>query len=106
MTGKQVDNRLLVALPAAVRRRLAAHVEPVELAAGTLLHNPDDEITYVYFPVRGVASLVAVGSEGEEVDTAIIGNEGMVGLPVFLGTGQMPVRAIVHIACAGGHLSR
>ena len=62
-----------------------------------VLHSPDEEIDAVYFPLRGVASLVGLGMEGEEVDTAMIGNEGMVGLPVFLGTGQMPVKAMVQI---------
>jgi CRP-like cAMP-binding protein len=95
--GAVSGNRLLSALPAHELSRLLPHLERVELAQETLLHGPDEEMDYVYFPLRGVASLMSVGREGEEVDTAMIGTEGMVGLPVFLGTGQMPVKAIVQM---------
>jgi CRP-like cAMP-binding protein len=93
----QQRNRILAGLPEEGRMRLAPKLELVELPQHFVLQPMDEEITDVYFPVRGVASLVAAGAEGEQVDTAIIGREGMVGLPVFLGTGQMPVKAIVQI---------
>ncbi len=91
------DNRLLAALPTAELTRLLPHFVQVDYPTGTVLHPPDTEIEHVYFPVRGVASVVGLGTEGEAVDTAMIGAEGMVGLPVFLGTGQMPVQAMVQI---------
>jgi CRP-like cAMP-binding protein len=99
------DNLLLAALTAQERARVEPLLTLVNLAHGTLLQEADEEIADVYFPVRGVASLVGLGREGEEVDTAMIGAEGMVGLPVFLGTGQMPVKAMVQIDMAAYRLS-
>jgi CRP-like cAMP-binding protein len=51
-----------------------------------------------------VASIIALGTDGESVDTTMIGREGMTGLPVFLGTGQMPVRTVVQIPLVGFRL--
>jgi CRP-like cAMP-binding protein len=97
-------NTLLASLPAREFGRIAPHLNPVSLARGTVLEEADEEIHDVYFPVTGVASLMAIGSEGESVDTAMIGREGMTGLAVFLGTGQMPVRTIVQVAMDGFRL--
>jgi CRP-like cAMP-binding protein len=97
MGMERPGNRLLAALPQAEYQRLESALERVTLPQMTVLHGPDEEIQHVYFPIRGVGSLVAIGPEGEQVDTAIIGNEGMVGLPVFLGTGRMPVEAMVQM---------
>jgi CRP-like cAMP-binding protein len=94
-------NLVLAALPPAEFASLAGALEPVHLARGQILDQPDVEIEYVYFPTEGVASIVAVGPDGESVDTTMIGREGMTGLPVFLGTGQMPVRTMVQIPLAG-----
>lgn len=90
-------NRILAALPAEELAALTPQLELVQLATRTVIHEADSAIEDVYFPVAGVAALVATGEGGEEVDTAIIGREGLVGLPVFLGTRQMPVRAIVQV---------
>jgi CRP-like cAMP-binding protein len=90
-------NRILLGLPASEFARLEPRFERVVLPQNTVLQPADEEIEHVYFPVQGVASLVVSGSEGEQVDTAIVGNEGMVGLPVFLGTGRMPVLAVVQV---------
>ncbi|HET7520618.1 MAG TPA: Crp/Fnr family transcriptional regulator, partial [Candidatus Limnocylindria bacterium] len=60
---------------------------------------------HVYFPTSGVASIVAIGEGGETVDTAIIGREGMTGLSVFLGTGQMPMRTLVQVPLKGFRLT-
>jgi CRP-like cAMP-binding protein len=91
-------NRILLGLPASEFARLAPQLERVVLPQNFVLQPADEEIEHVYFPVRGVASLLVNGSEGEQVDTAIVGNEGMVGLPVFLGTGRMPVQAVVQVS--------
>lgn len=52
---------------------------------------------YAYFPTSGIASIVALGEDGDSVDTAMIGREGMTGLAVYLGTGQSPTRTIVQV---------
>src|SRR5205807_313778 len=59
---------------------------------------------FVYFPTSGIASIVSLDEGGESVDTAMIGREGMTGLSVFLGTGQMPMRTIVQVPLTGVRL--
>ena len=90
-------NVLLNAMPAEEFDRIARHLEPVRLPRPALLEAPNEEIKHVYFPTNGLASIVALGESGESVDTTMIGREGMTGLAVFLGTGQMPVRTIVQV---------
>jgi CRP-like cAMP-binding protein len=96
-TSIRAANALLAGLPDDEFDRLAPLLEPVRLARPTELDLPNEEIKFVYFPTGGMASIVALGEGGESVDTAMIGREGMTGLAVFLGTGQMPVRTIVQV---------
>jgi CRP-like cAMP-binding protein len=98
------QNLLLAALPDAEFERLSEYLEPVDLPRPTELDAPNEEIRFVYFPTTGVASIVALGDEGESVDTAMTGREGMTGLAVFLGTGQMPVRTMVQVSMTGFRL--
>jgi len=81
--------------------RIGAELEPVRLKRSTELESANEEIRYVYFPTSGVASIMALDESGESVDTAMIGREGMTGLPVFLGTGQSPARTIVQVPLTG-----
>jgi len=94
-------NRLLRALSDSELDRLRPGLEPVRLARSTELEAANEEVAFVYFPTSGVASIVAIDESGEYVDTAIIGREGMTGLPVFLGTDQSPVRTIVQVPLTG-----
>ena len=100
----RTGNRILDALPEAQFARLEPDLEHVAVERHVTLSAPGEEIPFVYFPVKGVTSMVAEGAGGEQVDTAIIGNEGMIGLQVFLGTGQMPTRAMVQITMEGFRL--
>ncbi len=81
--------------------RIAGALEPVRLERSAELESPNEAIQYVYFPTSGVASIMALDESGESVDTAMIGREGMTGLPVFLGTRQSPARTIVQIPLTG-----
>jgi CRP-like cAMP-binding protein len=102
--GPDIDpqgNRLLRGLSDAELGRMLPALEPVQLARPTELEGANQVIRHVYFPVTGVASIVAIDESGESVDTAMIGREGMTGLAVFLGTSQSPVRTIVQIPMAG-----
>jgi CRP-like cAMP-binding protein len=81
--------------------RIAPSLEPVNLPRSTELEATNEPIPFVYFPTSGVASIVAVSEGGDSVDTAVIGREGMTGLPVFLGTDQSPVRTIVQVPLRG-----
>ena len=94
-------NRLLAALPRAEYLRLLPHLEPVSLALGQSLYAAHTSIPYVWFIERGVVSVFRVTQEGRLIEIAMIGHEGMVGLPVFLGTGGMLGQALVQIPSAG-----
>ncbi len=69
-----------------------------------MLDRPNEEIEYVYFPTYGIASIIALGEEGEAVDTTLVGREGMTGLAVFLGSRQMPVATAVQLPLRGVRL--
>jgi CRP-like cAMP-binding protein len=94
-------NILLRTLPPDEFERLVPAFEPVRLARSVELDRPNEEIEHVYFPTSGMASMIAEGETGESVDTAMVGREGMTGLAVFLGTGQMPIRTSVQIPMEG-----
>jgi len=96
---------MLHALPEVELNRLLPHLEPVSLPRPTQLEAPNEEIPFVYFPTSGMASILAVGDQGESVDTTMIGREGMTGLAVFLGTGQMPIRTVVQVPLEGFRLA-
>ena len=98
-------NTILAALPEAEYARLRPRLEHVDLARGVVLEAEHQEIHSVFFPVEGVASILAVGENGESVDTSMIGREGMTGLAVFLGTGRMPVRTLVQVPMRGYRLA-
>ena len=97
-------NLLLGSLPDEEFARIAPHLEAVTLPRPTVLDMPDVDIDHVYFPTSGIASILAIGVNGETVDTTMIGREGMTGLAVFLGTGQMPVQTMVQVTLTGYRL--
>src|ERR671938_1779456 len=94
-------NRLLAALPRAEYLRLLPHLEPVSLAYRQSLYAAHTSIPYVWFIERGVVSVFRVTQEGTLIEIAMIGHEGMVGLPVFLGSESTPSQALVQIPGAG-----
>ena len=89
-------NHLLQSLPAAERDVLMAHMRPNHLTVKTVLFDPGQVITSVYFPIDGVVSLVTPLADGNIVEVATIGNEGMVGVPLVAG-GSLAVRAISQV---------
>jgi CRP-like cAMP-binding protein len=90
------ENRLLVSLPRDEYDRLLPHLEKVSLTLRDILYEANGPIAHVYFPLAGVVSLVIMDG-GCTLEVGIIGNEGMVGTPVFLGADRSPTRAIVQI---------
>jgi CRP-like cAMP-binding protein len=94
-------NKILASLPKAEISRLAPHLSPLTLAIGDTLQAPDEEITYVYFVESGLASVVVEMANGNTVETGITGKEGIIGIPVLLGTRSMPTRTFIQIAGAG-----
>jgi CRP-like cAMP-binding protein len=91
-----VGNQLLNALPVEERDVLTAHMRPNHLTVKTVLFDPGQVITSVYFPIDGVVSLVTLLADGNIVEVATIGNEGMVGVPLVTG-GSLAVRAISQV---------
>src|SRR5206468_8780372 len=78
--------------------RLLPHLSRVCVEAQQVLYWPGERITRVYFPITSVLSVLAVMGEGVEVEAGIVGSEGLLGLPVFLGATASPHRAVVQIA--------
>ena len=90
-------NRILAALSNDARELASRHLQFVELQARNLLYDVDAPIERIYFPETVVASVVAPMSDGSAVETATIGVEGFVGLPIFLGATQMTAQCFVQI---------
>jgi CRP-like cAMP-binding protein len=90
------QNRLLATLPKDDFDRLLPHLETVALPLRDILYEANGPIAHVYFPIDGVVSLVIMDS-GYIHEVGIIGNEGLVGTPVFLGSDSSPTRAIAQI---------
>jgi CRP-like cAMP-binding protein len=94
---QETSNRLLAALPLEAYRDLQPYLEVVPLAFRQILLQPQEPILYVYFPTSGLVSLLAVMEDNTAVEIGIVGDEGMVGIPLFLGTDRCTFRAIVQI---------
>ena len=90
------QNRLLATLPRDDFGRLLPHLEKVSLPLKDILYEANGPIAHVFFPIDGVVSLVIMDS-GYIHEVGIIGNEGLVGTPVFLGSDRSPTRAIAQI---------
>ena len=90
-------NRILASLPHAEYARVAPRLERVVLELRQLLFDVDRPIEHVYFPENSVGSVVNVMTDGSAVETATIGNEGMVGLPVFHGVDRTTAQAFCQI---------
>ncbi|HZS05235.1 MAG TPA: Crp/Fnr family transcriptional regulator [Blastocatellia bacterium] len=88
-------NRLLAVLPEPESDELLARLEPVELALGQVLSEPFEPITHTYFPEDAMISLLSLTGDGDPVEIAIIGNEGLVGAAALLGKDNLPYRAMV-----------
>ncbi len=93
-----ISNQLLAALPHKEYQRLLPDLEDVALTFAEVLYKPGGRIRYVYFPNSGMISLVSSVDERSTTAVNIVGNEGMAGLPVFLGVPTSPVQAIVQVA--------
>lgn len=90
-------NRLLDALPGEELERLRPDLEPVSLGIKDVLIEADGPIGHVWFPVDSVCSVVATMTDGQQVEVGTIGNEGMVGLPVFLGRNSVPLSTFCQV---------
>jgi CRP-like cAMP-binding protein len=95
MTRIPVANRLLGALPHKDYLRLLENCKHVELTFADILCEPGDRIRHVYFPAEGFVSLAAPVNGHASMEVGLIGNEGMLGIPLILGIDVSPLRALV-----------
>jgi CRP-like cAMP-binding protein len=93
-----VRNHLLAALPKADFERLAARLEPVALPLGEILYGPGGQLQHAYFPTTAIVSLHYVTESGASAEIASVGNEGVVGISLFMGGDTTPSSAVVHTA--------
>ncbi|MDD5365434.1 MAG: Crp/Fnr family transcriptional regulator [Gallionellaceae bacterium] len=96
-------NHLLAALPTAEFDALAADLEPVSLPLGEMLYEPGGQLRYAYFPTTAIVSLHYVMESGASAESAGVGNEGVVGVSLFMGGNTTSSSAVVQTA---GHAYR
>src|SRR6202035_3697816 len=92
------QNHLLAALPASDFQRLASHLELVPMKLGEVLYESGGQLRYVYFPTTSILSLLYVMEDGASAEIAIVGNEGILGISLFMGGETTPSRAVVQSA--------
>jgi CRP-like cAMP-binding protein len=102
-TPNRQKNRLLDALPKAECARLSPYLERVSLKLGDVLYESGIGLKYGYFPIDAIISLLYVMENGASGEIAVVGNEGMVGISLFMGGETTPSRAVVQSA---GHAFR
>ena len=94
------NNSLLAALPAEVFDRLLPSLKPVAMPLGKVIYEPGVELDHVYFPTPGcIISMLYVMVDGASAEIAVVGDEGMVGIALFMGGDTTPSRALVQSAC-------
>jgi len=95
-----VQNLLLAALSRETYLSLLPNLEPVDLLFKQVLYEPRQPMKHVYFPNRGVVSLLTILAKADSstAEVGLVGKEGMVGIPVFLGIDTTPIKAIVQVS--------
>jgi CRP-like cAMP-binding protein len=99
-----MQNRLLAALPEAEFARLAPHLELVPMLLGDSLYEPGGQLQHVFFPTTAIVSLLYVMESGASAEIAGVGNEGMLGISLFMGGDTTPSSAVVQTAGHGYRL--
>jgi len=92
------QNHLLAVLPAVERARLIPHLELVPMPLGAVLYESGSELRHVYFPTTSIVSLLYVMLDGASAEIGVVGNEGIIGVALFMGGETMPNRAVVQSA--------
>lgn len=97
-------NRLLAALPDGEWQRWRSQLEWVEMPLGQVLYESGGTLSHVYFPITSIVSLLYVMENGASAEIAVVGNEGIVGISLFMGGQSTPSRAVVQSAGQGFRL--
>jgi CRP-like cAMP-binding protein len=93
-----LQNQLLANLSATEYMRISPYLELVWMPPGKVLYESGDELHYAYFPTTGIVSLLYITKDGASAEVAVIGNEGIIGVPLFMGGGTMPNQVVVRNA--------
>ncbi len=99
------SNHLLASLPEAEWQRWLPDLEPVEMPLGQVLYESGSALGHVYFPTTAIVSLLYVMESGASAEIAVVGNEGIVGISLFMGGETTPSRAVVQSAGHGFRLA-
>ncbi|WP_087687630.1 MULTISPECIES: Crp/Fnr family transcriptional regulator [unclassified Pandoraea] len=94
----QGANRLLAVLPPNEWNRIAPELMLVEMPLGKVIYESGDQLAHVYFPTTAIVSLLYVMEDGASAEIAIVGNDGLIGIALFMGGETTPSRAIVQSA--------
>jgi CRP-like cAMP-binding protein len=97
-------NYLLAALPAAEFERLEAHLELIPMLLGETLYEPGRQLQHAYFPTTAIVSLLYITESGASAEVARVGNEGILGIALFMGGDTTPSSAVVQTAGHGYRL--
>ena len=97
------QNYLLAALSATERERVYPHLQLVTMPLGKVLYESGDVLRHVYFPIDSIVSLLYVLADGASAEISVVGNEGLIGIALFMGGETTPSRAIVQ---SGGYAYR
>ena len=98
------QNHLLAALPPSGFERIAPHLELVTLKLGEVLYESGGQLNHVYFPTDSIVSLLYVMEDGASAEIAVVGNEGVLGISLFMGGETTPSRAVVQSGGLGYRL--
>ncbi|NML24148.1 Crp/Fnr family transcriptional regulator [Zoogloea sp. G-4-1-14] len=99
-----LQNRLLAVLPEIEFERLKPQLEAVDMPLGHVLYESGRTLSHVYFPTTSIVSLLYVMENGASAEIAVVGNEGVVGIALFMGGESTPSRAVVQSAGQGFRL--
>jgi CRP-like cAMP-binding protein len=100
-TGKTVQNKILLAMTSREFKIIRPHLQSVDLVSHRILYEPNKRLKFVYFPNRGLISLVVVLKSGKTVEAGIVGREGASGTAVSAGLNSSALREVVQISGEG-----
>lgn len=99
-------NRILQSVPESEYKFISRHLEPFDFHSHAVLHEPNRDLEFAYFPDSGIVSLLVATEDGKTVEAAMVGNDGVVGVASAVGISTSPFREIVHIEGAGFRVKR
>ena len=103
-TNKLIQNKLIEALSPDELARLKPHLELVSLHLGDVIYESGEQLKYVYFPMTAIISLLYITENGSVAEIGLAGNDGFVGIPLFMGGNTSLNRAVVTVAGMGFRL--